>query len=669
MTDVQHVIISGIGSHTGGVEKWASERTLVEIQKMLQKQFGADEKRDQEHSETQSNIEENTKKQADEMAEINKNGKDQDQKKKDRDDKAEAARERHAAALQYKLNELKTHVGYERDGFMRNFLGQFGGILAIVGGVVDQIWASTMRASESFTSAYKAGAIFEEGLTNGNTAFSAFVDASINTGISLNHLADISGKYSVIINQVGIKRFGELTDTMQKYGARYAMTNIEAAEYLGEYMEQTRQLGNLERLEAYTSADALDKSIVGVRKFSSALGMSVSDFQKAMSDLSKNSDIRRVMANVSENSRPALLSVFAMWEKTGQTGIAETVKKMLESPAVMARETAKIGAWLGADAANSIHEFVGAAMDGTLSVENQVEMANRLTESLSRTGNYEEVMHMLSLFAASGDSTAIMLKDMMISAKLAKEQLDKNTAAEAADKAKFSSKVSNLAERLSGALDKVLGKVLTDDFVKVLSNIIDTLGESVEGFSRMLAPFMESFGAFLLNLPTKLGEWLYSLDLFMNRMKEWGEGKLSTYTLLTGGKTEGQERIEEERKKSLIGELTPSYKGGSVDLKSFNVDELTVVDRVRNRDLALGRTKDEKIKSKLIEDNVEEIIGKDITEMSGYKPNMTKTELYNAAIRDADVNNAHNEKMIYLLERILKSSEETTKVTKDNSAG
>jgi hypothetical protein len=385
---------------------------------------------------------------------------------------------------------------------------------------------------------------------------------------------------------------------MQKYGARYAMTNIEAAEYLGEYMEQTRQLGNLERLEAYTSADALDKSIVGVRKFSSALGMSVSDFQKTMSDLSKNSDIRRVMANVSENSRPALLSVFAMWEKTGQTGIAETVKKMLESPAVMARETAKIGAWLGADAADSIHEFVGAAMDGTLSVENQVEMANRLTESLSRTGNYEEVMHMLSLFAASGDSTAIMLKDMMISAKLAKEQLDKNTAVEAANNAKFSTKVSNLAERLSGALDKILGGLLTPEFVGELGSIIDSLGSGVEGFSDVMKPFAEWVGSILNILPVKGDEWLYTIDMFMAKLKDWVDGKIGLTGLLLGGKSEGQKKVETEKRIQLVSNLKNTY-GYSGDLSELNVEGLQTATRIAYRAKKLNTITDPVARAKM----------------------------------------------------------------------
>ena len=437
-------------------------------------------------------------------------------------------------------------------------VGAFGFALDGAIAMVDIMVKAITNTTKSYADAYKAGVSFSNLYGSAESGLKAFTATANSANLTMEELANLSGEYAMVMNQLGIKTFGSVSKEVSKFGSQFGLTAEESAEYLASYLEQQRLQGTLDRIQNSNAAKRAKANLQLTTQFAQTLGISTDAMKEQLAAQSESIDTQRALINVSDASKDALQVAF-----TGMAdGTQQALKEMLAVPEGMEAGSEKyqqIMTLYGQDAAETFANFARAAKNGTLTEENAAKMTDKLNGTMVDAYNRNKDFVNSMTFADA--SLAELGKEMYIQSNQFLKASKVIDDASTNGFAQMFSVWSDTFKDFKEFFNRLFGDLLTEDFVerinasmKEVQNVLGAFGENLKtsGFIEAIPGLIEKLPPLFAAL-VKGFQWL---GVFMGKVAKdgimsaiWDSGNISEELLQ-----------QEEQKKQ---DASESYTSGS----------------------------------------------------------------------------------------------------------
>lgn len=338
--------------------------------------------------------------------------------------------------------------------------------------IMGQVAGMFMNQVDGYDKIYKSGLALAGSQRDSVKGLAEFAKLAIDAKLPLADLAEVSLKYNKAVHKYGIKGFAKQLDTINTGLTGYGFTISESSEFLGQYLEQSRRLGFLEKLSQAQVRKAATQAALDTVKWSQALGKSREELEAQASDAKGRDDIKNFVRGIAD---PKLAKMVG--------GSIENLSKMIDDPKVLdtmlsiiASENPYANEELnnilrsgGVELRDQFLELRDAVRSGSLTQEEAEKRIASLAEASKKmdTG-------FLTLIGPAGDSVMGFRNSLLET----QEQLVKGKTIEKDRISKSRAGLKNEMKRRVAVNDKIVGSALAS--TKAIDAITEALSSATD---------------------------------------------------------------------------------------------------------------------------------------------------------------------------------------------
>jgi len=430
--------------------------------------------------------------------------------------------------------------------------------MGVMGGVVAAIFGQAGAALKTFTETVSVFRQFNEVGITVKGGVIGFHEAISKVGISMEHMAELTSKYSRTVGNVGIRAIVDMTQAAEQSGfafSKYGVTLDEAVGFQTKLMESQRLGGLFHAQDAAKEAIASQENLKRLTAYSKILNVSRDEMIEARMANKGRADIQRMFNAMPEELRIASNKSFDQFSDLITALGPETAKGMqiftdiIADEAGMASQSFTELAQVSPELAESISEIRRKIRAGEDVGLEEIENFRGVLEAATKSGQ----LNSLSMGENTKDMADYLGGTFLNSLRNAGEKIEDYKKQTAAGKTvletmegaqnksviamtQFQSELDMLAGKTETARLKVFSRAIGktgEDMLEGATKFVHKMGVAVEDFGEdpvkfikdLFAKIVDSFSLYviepLMGYLTIFGDWLKGLGpRLINFIKE-----------------------------------------------------------------------------------------------------------------------------------------------------
>lgn len=425
-------------------------------------------------------------------------------------------------------------------------MGLLGGFVAIIAGQAG-------AALKTFTETVSVFRQFAEVGITVNQGIVGFQRDLSNAGMTMEHMAEITSKYTRTVGNIGIRAIVDMTVAAEEGGfafAKYSLTLDEAVEYQTDLLE-TQRLGGIFRIrDEKAHRLALQENVKRFTAYSKILNTSREDMMASRKEVKGRADVMRMFNSMPEDMREAsnksfdqLTTLFAGLGPDAK-GAMDMLVDIIANPAGMAADSFTELARVSPELANQFMDLRQRVLDGEDIGLDEIENFAGVLDVASKSGQLnmlalgkgtEEIANMLggpflnalrnaevniAKYAEEGGKAADTAKTM---AEAQNENVVRMT--------KFQDEMNQLhakTEYARIAFFEGITKKYATDILEGATRHVDQLGNAIQKFGDDPMAFLKDMWANIIDkfsrhviepMMNKIGDFVASITGFIDKIK------------------------------------------------------------------------------------------------------------------------------------------------------
>lgn len=311
----------------------------------------------------------------------------------------------------------------------------------------------------------------------------SFISSATEANLSLTELSEVSKKYAMTINRIGVAQFGPMVKSLTTDLQGLGVSSAESAELMGEYLDQQRLQGTLDKLTTAEHQAKAAKQIKQADLWSKTLGKSREEILKGMAASKGSITTEAFLQTANEGVRDSM-NVLAMSLGAFDPEFSKQVQDAISQPITAQSELFQSLSQAGAaQAADELNQLSMSVKSGSLTQEQAEAKMMRFVSSLQKVDTE------MALNIGAQGQAALSAKN------LSTQIIDQTKAAKAemTDAQKQAAAMTKATETLkmfTNMFDRVVGSLFSnDEFIKELTTSIEQVSET---FRTLIPPIMKT---------------------------------------------------------------------------------------------------------------------------------------------------------------------------------